>query len=109
MFFRGQDGSEPPDPCINDLVEKSKDFSDEAIIQYYHAMINRPDRTDVLKRFPGPILFIIGEQDQAVPFQQSLQQCYLPGHSYIHILRNSAHMGMWEETDQVNIALLQLK
>ena len=109
LFFRGQDGSEPSDPWINDLVEKSKDFLDKAIIQYYHSMINRPDRTNVLKNFSGHILFIIGEQDQAVPFQQSLQQCYLPGHSTIHILRNSAHMGMWEEPDQVNNALLQLK
>jgi pimeloyl-ACP methyl ester carboxylesterase len=90
-------------------IEKSKDFTDEAIIAYYKAMINRPDRTHVLKSFPKPILFIIGEHDKAVPFEQSMQQCYLPNLSYIHILRNSAHMGMMEEADKVNNALLQLK
>lgn len=88
------------------LIEKSKKFSDEAIIQYYQAMINRPDRTSVLKNFNKPILFIIGEHDNAVPFQQSLQQCYLPGQSHVHILRNSAHMGMWEETALLNRFLL---
>ncbi|MBK6634030.1 MAG: alpha/beta hydrolase [Chitinophagaceae bacterium] len=90
-------------------VEKGKAFTDEAIVQYYRAMIARPDRTHVLKNFPKPILFIIGEHDKAVPFEQSMQQCYLPVQSHIHILRNSAHMGMLEEAGKVNNALLQLK
>ena len=94
---------------VDGQIEKSKSFTDEAIIAYYQAMINRPDRTHVLKSFPKPILFIIGEHDKAVPFEQSMQQCYLPDISYIHILRNSAHMGMLEETEKVNEALLRLK
>ncbi len=94
---------------VDRQIEKSKTFSDEAIIAYYQAMINRPDRTHVLKEFNKPILFIIGEHDKAVPFEQSMQQCYLPAQSHIHILRNSAHMGMLEETGKVNDALLQLK
>ncbi len=91
-------------PCI-DLIEKAKYFTSEALIQYYQAMIGRPDRTEVLKNFAGPILFIIGEHDKAVPFEQSMQQCHLPGQPHIHILRNSAHMGMWEEEDKVNTIL----
>jgi pimeloyl-ACP methyl ester carboxylesterase len=87
-------------------VEKSRAFTDEAIIRYYQAMINRPDRASVLKNFHKPILFIIGEHDQAVPFSQSMQQCYLPDESHVHILRDSAHMGMLEETDKLNQALL---
>jgi pimeloyl-ACP methyl ester carboxylesterase len=93
-------------PCIN-LVEKAKHFTAEALIQYYQAMVARPNRTEVLKNFAGPILFIIGEHDKAVPFEQSMQQCYLPAQSHIHILRNSAHMGMWEEVEKVNTILLQ--
>ena len=93
-------------PEIETLVEKGKNFSSEALIQYYQAMINRPDRTAVLKNFSKPILFIIGEQDNAVPFAQSMQQCYLPVQSHIHILRNSAHMGMLEETAATNNFLL---
>ena len=93
---------------IDRQIEKSKDFSDEAIIAYYEAMINRPDRTHVLRNFGKPTLFIIGEHDKAVPFEQSMQQCYLPDQSHIHILRNSAHMGMFEEEDKVNQAILHL-
>ena len=93
-------------PCI-DLIEKGKQFTPEALIKYYQAMIARPDRIEVLKKFSSPVLFIIGEHDKAIPFEQSMQQCYLPAQSHVHILRNSAHMGMWEETDKVNTAMLQ--
>lgn len=92
---------------IDTQIEKSKSFSDEAVIAYYQAMINRPDRTAVLKNLDKPVLFIIGQHDKAVPFEQSMQQCYLPAWSHIHILRNTAHMGMFEETDKMNQAILQ--
>ena len=98
--------SQDHQPEIESLVEKGHNFSTEALIQYYHAMIARHDKTGVLKNFPRPVLFIIGVHDNAVPFAQGLKQSYLPDLSYIHILRNSAHMGMWEEADQVNKALL---
>lgn len=105
LFWR-QDGSQPSDACIKTLIEKSKKFTAETLSQYYQAMIARPDRTSVLKNACCPVLFIIGEYDMAVPFQQSLQQCYLPARSHINILRNSAHMGMLEETKKVNKILV---
>jgi len=91
---------------ISTLVNQAKEFSEAALIQYYEAMIARPDRTAVLKSFDGTILFIVGEQDTAIPLQSSLQQCYLPLRSYVHILNQSAHMGMWEEEEKVNNVLL---
>lgn len=93
--------------ACEDLVKASKNFTAEALIAYYTAMINRPDRTEVLKTFTQPILFIMGQYDKAVPFDQSMQQSHLPNQSHICILRNSAHMGMWEETGKTNEALLK--
>jgi pimeloyl-ACP methyl ester carboxylesterase len=106
LFLSGQDTSQPLTTEIQSLIEKGRHFTPEALIAYYQAMINRPDRTAVLKNFPRPVLFIIGEHDKAIPFDQSMQQVYFPAQSHIHILRNSAHMGMWEETDKANTALL---
>jgi pimeloyl-ACP methyl ester carboxylesterase len=79
------------------LIDEGKKFRPEALIQYYQAMINRPDRTGVLKNFKKPVLFIIGEKDNAIPLQTSLQQCHLPAISHVHIL-NTGHMGMVEES-----------
>ncbi len=84
------------------LIEKGKAFSPKALIQYYKAMIARPDRTNILKNNTAPVLFIMGEHDKAVPFKHSLEQSYIPFQSYIHVLRNSAHMGMLEEKDRAN-------
>lgn len=88
------------------LIEEGKKFTNEALIQYYEAMIARPDRTGILKSYQQPILFIIGEHDKAIPFEDSMKQCHLPSQSHVHILRESAHMGMWEEADKVNDILL---
>ena len=90
---------------ILSLINKASTFTQAALVQYYEAMITRSDRVHVLKNFPKPVLFIIGEHDKAVPLQSSLEQCYLPAISYVHILENAAHMGMYEETPKVNSVL----
>jgi pimeloyl-ACP methyl ester carboxylesterase len=83
---------------IDELLSKGKSFSPEALIQYYEAMIHRPDRSHLLSSLQIPWLFVMGEHDKAVPFEHSLKQSQLPSHSYVHILRESAHMGMLEES-----------
>ncbi len=90
---------------INDLLNLSKNFSAETLIQYYEAMIKRPERISVLKSFSKPVLFIIGKQDAAIPLDASLKQCHLPLISTIHILENSGHMGMWEEDEKSTVYL----
>ncbi len=91
---------------ISGFLENGKKFSNETLIQYYYAMIARPDRTAVLKSFGKPVLFIIGELDLAIPLNISLKQCYLAAQSHVYILNNSAHMGMWEEKEKANNILL---
>lgn len=86
---------------MDQLMEKGKDFRSEALIQYYNAMINRPDRTGILKSFSKPILFIIGEKDSAIPLKSSLEQCHFPAKSYVNIL-DTGHMGMIEEPVQTS-------
>jgi pimeloyl-ACP methyl ester carboxylesterase len=92
---------------VEALIETGKSFKPEALVQYYEAMIERPDRREVLTAFEKPVLFIIGEHDTAIPLEISLQQCYLPANSSVHILDKSAHMGMWEETAKVNEILFE--
>jgi pimeloyl-ACP methyl ester carboxylesterase len=104
-LFTNEYNTSHPDK-VNALIDDAKKFTDEALVQYYEAMIARPDRTTVLKTFKHPILFLIGEHDLAVPLQASLQQCYLPAQSHVKILKHSAHMGMWEETEKANKELL---
>lgn len=92
---------------VENLLELSKDFTAASLIQYNEAMMQRPDRTAVLQSFNRPVLFIIGKDDNAVPLKASLQQCHIPAISYILILENSGHMGMWEEKEKSTGFLLK--
>jgi pimeloyl-ACP methyl ester carboxylesterase len=97
---------------VNSLIEqfnpsvKKKVIVDAALEAYYRAMINRPDRTEILKSSKVPVLFIIGTEDKAVPMDDVLRQVALPEKSYVHILQNTGHMGMLEATPLLNEYLL---
>lgn len=100
-LFSEKTKTEKPE-LVEKLLSIAMHVSAAALIQYYNAMILRPDRTLVLKTFSKPVLFIIGAHDTAIPLQASLQQCYLPAVSAVHILKNSGHMGMWEEEKEAD-------
>lgn len=88
--------------AVDQLIKAGNNFSPDALVSYYEAMINRPDRTEILRQTKVPVLFIMGKYDKAVPLEDGLKQCHLPEKSYIHILQNSGHMGMLEEPDLCN-------
>jgi pimeloyl-ACP methyl ester carboxylesterase len=92
---------------IDTFISTLANLTADSLISYYVAMMKRPDRTSVLKNTKNPVLFIAGEHDNAVPLNDVLKQCYLPEKSYIHILKNSGHMGMMEETEKANRMLEQ--
>lgn len=103
-LFSEKTKKEKPE-LIEKLLNIARHISGEALIQYYGAMIKRPDTTSVLESFSKPILFIIGKHDAAIPLQASLRQCHIPSISSIHILQNSGHVGMWEEPELSNAYL----
>ena len=90
---------------VDSFIESLRNFSSEAVILYYEAMMQRPDRTEILKKTDLPVLFVIGEHDNAVPPSDSLQQAHLPNTSFIHLLKNSGHMGMLEEAEKSGLIL----
>jgi pimeloyl-ACP methyl ester carboxylesterase len=91
-------------------ISIANNFSDDAIVNYYKAMMQRPDRTNVLKDSRIPVLFILGKYDNAVPLKDGLEQCSLADLVYIHVLENAGHVGMLEEpTESNNILLNYLK
>jgi pimeloyl-ACP methyl ester carboxylesterase len=88
------------------LIEKqlasAHNFSTASLVSYYESMIQRPDRTAILKQTHLPVLFILGKYDNAVPLKDGLELSHMPNISYIHILGNSGHMGMIEEREEAN-------
>lgn len=87
---------------VDEQIASLHNFSGPALVSYYEAMVQRPDRTAVFKNSRMPVLFIMGKYDVAIPLDDGLKQCYIPEKSYIHILQNSGHLGMLEEKDESN-------
>lgn len=90
---------------VEALAESGNNFSVKSLQQYYRAMMNRPDRTEVIRQAHVPVLFIIGTEDIAAPLNDVLQQTYLAPISYVTILEEAGHMGMWESVEKVNEAI----
>jgi pimeloyl-ACP methyl ester carboxylesterase len=87
-------------------VERSRlNLGVRALVSYYRAMMERPDRTDVLKTLGKPVLMVIGEEDKTVNLQDILPQCALPEECHMHIWPGVAHMGMREVPEKALNAL----
>lgn len=71
-----------------------------AVIGYTLAMRDRPDRTSVLKQFPKPILIIAGDKDAGIPVTSLMEQAALSPLTSLHVLTESAHMGMLEQPSE---------
>ena len=100
-LFAQQNRDDRPE-LIDEQLASLHNFLPEALVSYYEAMIQRPDRTDVLLKATIPVLFILGKYDTAIPLEDGLKQCHLPEKSYFHILYQSGHMGMLEEPENCN-------
>ena len=87
---------------IQSQIATSTGIVDEVLIQYYQAMLKRPDSTKLLQSTKIPLMIIAGKHDHAVPFSQSLKQFHLSQITYLKILQNSAHMGLIEESEAAN-------
>ena len=90
---------------VEDLVEKGKSFSKESLMQYYEAMMTRPNLINILSNTPHPVLFVIGTEDMAAHMHDILKQVHLPNTAFIHILEGVGHMSMLEAPGKLNNCL----
>lgn len=99
-LFSAQSKQNNPE-LVSDLIEAGNRFTGEALIQYYQAMMARPDRTNVLKQTTVPVMMIAGTDDAAAPLDDVSAQAALPKECHFHILENTGHMGMLEQPEKV--------
>lgn len=88
------------------VVEIASRVSETSLVKYTEAMRDRRDRTDVLKSFERPILFIAGEYDTAVPLDKIYAQIDLPKKPVVHVLKDTGHMGMFEKKEYTQEILM---
>ncbi len=92
-----------------DQVQKVVDLASttplNTLVAYTAAMRDRPDRMQVLKNFEGKKLIIAGDKDGAVPLLQSLSLKDVVGESNFVLLKDTAHMAMFEKPEESCAAL----
>ena len=88
--------ADPQHSSITNVKSLAVTASAETVIGYTKAMRDRKDRTQVLRTFRRPILFLAGDKDQGIPAETISKQASLSEHAEAIILPGVAHMGMFE-------------
>ena len=91
--------SDQKHPAIPKVREIAMLSSKEAVVGYTLAMRNRSDRTSILKEMTVPVLFITGDTDIGIPVDSIIRQSEQSKSSNVHVLKNVAHMGMFENSE----------
>ena len=77
-------------------ISEGMKMTDENMVSLYEAMMNREDKTGVLKKGNFPIQWIIGEEDKLLPIEQTLKQCHINDVNFVSYYHKSGHMSMLE-------------
>lgn len=94
LFAESTKGSQPG--IINDEILRGLKLKTQAIVAFYNAMINRPDRISILNNAAFPVQWIIGKHDNVLPFEKLMQQTMLAGVNFVSVYGDAAHMSMLE-------------
>jgi pimeloyl-ACP methyl ester carboxylesterase len=95
------------DSQMDEVKQMVMQTSVNTAVTYTKAMRNRPERLGVLRQAEYPCLFIAGKEDQAVPYEDLVEQSQLPrGYTKLLSLEACAHMGMYEQKTASLDALL---
>jgi len=79
--------------------------SKQSIIASLEGMKDRPHRDMILGLAQFPIMMVIGEHDNVLPFNQLLEQAELIKNRHVLYLEHDGHMGFLESPIQSNAAL----
>ncbi|MDP3555752.1 MAG: alpha/beta hydrolase [Bacteroidota bacterium] len=83
----------------------AKETSKKGIIAALHGMRDRPRRDIILGLVKYPIMMVIGEQDNVLPYEQLLEQSQLIKNKTVLYLEHDGHLGFLESPNESNKAL----
>ncbi len=95
----GQSYKETHPEEVEKFIQHYGKLPAEALAVGMEAMRDRPDRTHVLATLPFPIVFIVGMDDQVVPFETVMEQARFPKKIYPFVLADAGHLGMIERPE----------
>lgn len=83
----------------------AKGTSKQGIIAALHGMKDRPRRDLILGLVDYPIMMVIGQHDNVLPYEQLLQQAKVIKNGNVLFLEHDGHFGFLESPRESNLAL----
>ena len=77
---------------IDALITKAQKYTPQAVMLANAAMMNRKDKSEVLKNAKVPVLFVNGEEDESAPVAYTLKQASYPANADFHLFSKCKHM-----------------
>jgi pimeloyl-ACP methyl ester carboxylesterase len=82
---------------IDGLIEKARKYTPEAVMQANAAMMNRQDKSRVLRESKVPVLFVNGVEDESAPVAYTLKQASYPDNADFNLFDHCKHMSVFEK------------
>jgi pimeloyl-ACP methyl ester carboxylesterase len=79
-----------------------------AVAWSQRAMAARPDRTDVLRAYDGPLVVVVGDEDTVTPFASAEHMAAAVPHARLIVIPHAGHLTAVEDPAAVAAALSEL-
>ncbi len=91
--------------AVGEWINEGLKLAPESMIAFYSAMMQRPDRTEVIANAAFPVQWIAGKDDALIPYISTLQQSALAGVSFVSLYGDCGHMSMIEQPKKLTMDL----
>ena len=92
---------------IGGLVRIASKTSEDGLVVALNAMMNRPDRNEIVRELSVPKYSFIGKEDNFIPFEKGIEWANSNGMNPI-VFENSGHMSFIEEQDACVEAVMKI-
>ena len=86
---------------VKEQLNNALNMPAESIANFYTAMMQRPERADVLDAPPFAVQWIIGTDDTLIPFGKVVQFLYRADTNFVSVYKGCGHMGMVEAPEKL--------
>lgn len=91
---------------VKSVVDRGMRLPASSLTGFYQAIMDRSDKRDALSTFDFPVQWIIGDEDNATPMKDALQQCHMSRISKVSVYSPCGHMSMDEMPERLSADIL---
>jgi pimeloyl-ACP methyl ester carboxylesterase len=92
---------------IKSRIEDSLTMNENAMINFYKAMINRRDNSSILANTIFPVQWICGMDDTVIPYKKIMDKYHQSDINFVSFYNNCGHMSMLEAPEQLASDLME--